>query len=235
MPLPLLPAQSSTILRCNRTEEQQTQHHDPKLANRALRPAGKHHGSSTSSQLQQALKIPARYSVPSALNPASAPCSTTKKKLPVRHGATMIRTAISICTSHATTTLNCCSTTTATAHSAGRRCGKSVALPNAASAGASWADYDNDGWPDLWRHELGHQHIVSQSGRGKASPTSSIAPVSVNVHKNGKTASWGDYDSDGYLDLYIANWACVPRCARPEQGGDADRLTTTMATAHLKT
>ncbi|MCO5197422.1 MAG: CRTAC1 family protein [Anaerolineae bacterium] len=98
---------------------------------------------------------------------------------------------------------------------------QSVALPDAASAGASWADYDNDGWPDLYVMNWGTNTLFhNQAGQGFTNVTNSAG---VGNDKNGKTASWGDYDSDGYLDLYIANWACVPRCARPEQG-DADRL-----------
>ena len=130
-------------------EEQQTQHHDPKLANRAL---------SSCWQASRVFYIITATASAQDTGPAfrligpesgfSAFARQRRKKLPVRHGATMIRTAISICTSHATTTLICYSTTTATAFSRSPLW-QSVALPNAASAGASWADYDNDGWPDL--------------------------------------------------------------------------------------
>ncbi|HEY3473188.1 MAG TPA: FG-GAP-like repeat-containing protein, partial [Anaerolineales bacterium] len=40
---------------------------------------------------------------------------------------------------------------------------------------------------------------------------------------NSKTASWGDFDSDGFLDLYIANWSCYPKCGRP-MDADPDSL-----------
>lgn len=105
----------------------------------------------------------------------------------------------------------------------------SVSLADAASSGAVFADYNNDGWPDLyvlaWGENTLWQNVEGQAfldvtmvaGVGDASGSSH------NVSSNSKSAAWGDYDGDGWLDLYVANWACEPRCGRPVTG-DKDRL-----------
>ena len=87
-----------------------------------------------------------------------------------------------------------------------------VALPDHYSGGASFADYDNDGWPDLL--VLGREADVlfhNEQGKGFKDVTE-VAGVSDDYVS--KTASWGDYDNDGWLDLYVANWSCLPRCTR---------------------
>jgi hypothetical protein len=38
------------------------------------------------------------------------------------------------------------------------------------------------------------------------------AVTNVGDEGNGQSAAWGDYDNDGYLDLYVVNWSCVPDC-----------------------
>ena len=96
-----------------------------------------------------------------------------------------------------------------------------VALPQSYSGGASFADYDNDGWPDLYVVNWGVNHLFhNEAGQSFVDVTDQAG---VGDDANGQTASWGDYDSDGWLDLYVANWACYPRCGRPNQG-DSDRL-----------
>ncbi len=98
-----------------------------------------------------------------------------------------------------------------------------VALPEHYSGGASWADYDNDGWPDLL--VLGREADVLFHNDGSQGFSDVTAATGVGDTYASKTASWADYDNNGWLDLYVANWGCVPRCARtPGSTGEPDQL-----------
>lgn len=96
-----------------------------------------------------------------------------------------------------------------------------VSLFNSYSQGASFADYDNDGWKDLIVVTWGTDHLFhNENGNGFVDVTSQAG---IKDEYNSKTASWGDFDNDGYLDLYIANWSCYPKCGRP-MDADPDSL-----------
>ena len=96
-----------------------------------------------------------------------------------------------------------------------------VALPNAHSAGATFVDYDNDGWKDLFVANWGIDNLFhNEDGTGFTDVTHHAGIIDSG---NSKTASWGDFDNDGFLDLYIANWSCYPDCGRP-MDGDTDHL-----------
>ncbi|MCP5096471.1 MAG: VCBS repeat-containing protein, partial [Chloroflexi bacterium] len=96
-----------------------------------------------------------------------------------------------------------------------------VALPDSLSGGAVFADYNNDGWPDLYVMNWGANKLYRNiAGNGFFDITEKAG---VGDESNGKTASWGDYDQDGLLDLYLANWSCTPKCGRSFEG-DKDRL-----------
>ena len=74
------------------------------------------------------------------------------------------------------------------------------------SGAAVFADYDNDGWADLYLVNFGKNMLYhNNAGMGFTNVTD-MAGVG-NTGK-GFGASWGDYNEDGYLDLYVANYAC---------------------------
>lgn len=96
-----------------------------------------------------------------------------------------------------------------------------VALPDAYSFGATFVDYDNDGWRDLFVANWGADSLFRNEAGERFVEVAQAAGIRDTA--NSKTASWGDYDQDGFLDLYIANWSCYPKCGRP-MDGDTDRL-----------
>jgi hypothetical protein len=97
-----------------------------------------------------------------------------------------------------------------------------VILPEKQSSGATFIDYDNDGWADLYVLAWGKNTLFRNLAGDGFERVTAEAGIS-GGDKNSKTASWGDFNQDGYLDLYVANWACYPMCGRP-QYGDNDKL-----------
>jgi len=83
---------------------------------------------------------------------------------------------------------------------------KAAGLSTAAYAthSAAWADYDNDGWVDVYvGHELAPSTLYRNRGDGTFEDVSIKAGVAHNAFTKGVT--WGDYDNDGYPDLYASN------------------------------
>ena len=70
---------------------------------------------------------------------------------------------------------------------------------------AAWADFNNDGWLDVF---VGHEETPSQLFRnnGDATFTDVSSQAGVNQTAFTKGASWGDYDMDGFSDLYVSNY-----------------------------
>ncbi|MBI4553098.1 MAG: VCBS repeat-containing protein [Candidatus Latescibacteria bacterium] len=69
---------------------------------------------------------------------------------------------------------------------------------------ASWVDYDNDGDPDLF---VVNHNQESQLFRNKGDGTfeNVTATAGVGSAGIGKHSAWADYDTDGDLDLFVAN------------------------------
>lgn len=73
-----------------------------------------------------------------------------------------------------------------------------------ACMGSVWADYDNDGFEDLFVYKWGRPELFhNDQGRGFTRVTEGAGlPAWVNAG----TATWFDYDRDGRVDLFIGGY-----------------------------
>ena len=68
----------------------------------------------------------------------------------------------------------------------------------------AWADFDNDGWVDLYvGHELSPSQLFRNKGDGTFEDVTERAGVGSVSFTKGVVA--GDYDNDGWPDLYVSN------------------------------
>jgi len=83
--------------------------------------------------------------------------------------------------------------------------------------GAAVGDYDNDGWEDLYINYLDGGVLYHNNHDGTFTDVTGKAGVD-NAGRWGTSAAFGDYDNDGYLDLYIANYVDLDLKHLPEFG-----------------
>jgi hypothetical protein len=78
------------------------------------------------------------------------------------------------------------------------------------SMGVAAADYDNDGYQDLYITGVNFNQLLRNNGDGTFSDVTVKAGVEGIHPKFGKTwaisAGWFDYDNDGHLDLFVTNY-----------------------------
>src|SRR5512146_1018644 len=75
--------------------------------------------------------------------------------------------------------------------------------------GCSVADYDNDGWPDLFVGNYGKNRLYHNNHDRTFTDVAEKAGVTLGNWSTG--SAWGDYDGDGRLDLYVAGYVHYDR------------------------
>jgi hypothetical protein len=83
--------------------------------------------------------------------------------------------------------------------------------------GVAVGDYDNDGWEDLYITYLDGAVLYHNNGDGTFTDVTHKAGVG-NAGHWGTSAAFGDYDNDGNLDLYVANYVDLDLNHLPEFG-----------------
>jgi hypothetical protein len=83
--------------------------------------------------------------------------------------------------------------------------------------GVAVGDYDNDGWDDLYITYLDGAVLYHNNGDGTFTDVTAKAGVG-NPGRWGTSVAFGDYDNDGYLDLYVANYVDLDLQHLPEFG-----------------
>jgi hypothetical protein len=78
------------------------------------------------------------------------------------------------------------------------------------SMGVAAADYDNDGFVDLYVTGVNRNQLLHNNGNGTFTDVTEKAHVLGNIPSKGKawsvTAGWLDYNNDGLLDLFVVNY-----------------------------
>jgi enediyne biosynthesis protein E4 len=102
------------------------------------------------------------------------------------------------------------------------------------SASVSVVDFDRDGWPDLFvinSAEGSQCHLYRNNGDGTFTDVAArMGLADLNREGTGicTGAVWGDYDNDGYEDVFVYKWG-KPELFHNDKGKGFTRVTDTVA------
>ncbi len=96
---------------------------------------------------------------------------------------------------------------------------KSDFLKNAWAQGVCAGDYDNDGAVDLLVTYYGHNVLYRNRGDGTFEDATARAHLPTSGVRYGSGCSFTDYDRDGKLDLFVANYVDLDLKTTPHPGG----------------
>ncbi len=86
--------------------------------------------------------------------------------------------------------------------------------------GVAVGDFDNDGWDDVYITGFNHSALYRNNHDGTFTDVTAKAGVA-NAGRWGTSAAFGDYDNDGNLDLYVANYVDLDINNLPQFGNGA--------------
>jgi hypothetical protein len=84
--------------------------------------------------------------------------------------------------------------------------------------GVAVADFDNDGWRDIYVTGYGGNALYRNLGNCKFEDVTEKAGLQVGGFSTG--AAWGDFDRDGYVDLFVPRYVYVDVNKLPQFGSD---------------
>ncbi|MGO9402286.1 MAG: CRTAC1 family protein [Terriglobales bacterium] len=88
--------------------------------------------------------------------------------------------------------------------------------------GATWGDYDNDGWPDLFvADDATPNHLYHNNHDGTFTDEAMVAGVALNSEGQALGSmgvTWGDYDHSGRLSIFVTEFADQPNTLYKNQG-----------------
>jgi hypothetical protein len=80
--------------------------------------------------------------------------------------------------------------------------------------GATWGDYDNDGWPDLFvADDATPNHLYHNNHDGTFTDDAMLGGIAMNSEGQALGSmgvTWGDYDHSGRLSMFITEFADQP-------------------------
>jgi hypothetical protein len=79
--------------------------------------------------------------------------------------------------------------------------------------GVAIADFDNDGWPDIFVSNLGKNRLYRNNHDGTFTDVGEKAGITLGNWSAG--GAWGDYDGDGRLDLFVTGYLHFDRSNLP--------------------
>lgn len=93
--------------------------------------------------------------------------------------------------------------------------------------GAAVADFDNDGYPDIYVSNFGKNRLYRNNHDGTFTDIAEKAGVALGGWSTG--ATWGDYDGDGKLDLFVPGYVHYDLAHQPPAADSASTAGVSFA------